>query len=360
MQDTSARQFVSLVQTAGTSSLVTNLETEMMISRVGDFEVPTTINDGRRPTCYICCPSTAYLEYGQFELSQVTRNPLLRALGSGALRAASPVVRAMQLGRQIQLNNWLVSTNILPPVGPEAWLDAFDAASDSNPSFVPVLRSVNDAAHGPLIEAFDREGLTLLPVRKIFFRTYPEDWHRTRDDQQDVRLRSKGRFFERAGTTFGESDFDQAARLYRMLYIEKYSRLNPQYTGRFFEEFQNRCGFELTGLFDPECGGRMVGVLGQFDQHGTIVSPVVGYDTDLPQKLGLYRWLVSLSDATARSRQRFANWSAGAEQFKRNRGAQPAIEYLVADLRRASRSQRRAGRILSRVLQLAARAAMRL
>ncbi len=360
MVNTTAHRFVSLVQTAGSSALVTNLETNIKIARVGKFDVPMTINDGLCSTCYLCCPSTAYLDYGAFELKQVTRNPFLRACGFGALRMASPVVRAMKIDRQVQLNNWLLSTNILPPVGPDAWLDAFDSLAKSYPGYVPVLRSVNQAAHSALIGAFHREGLTLLPVRKIFTRAYPEERNRTRDDLRDMALRASGRFIERDGSSFNDDDFDRAAMLYEKLYIEKYSALNPQYTGRFLAEAQRHCGFELTGLFDPENRGRMVGILGQLDQHGTIVSSVVGYDTALPQRLGLYRWLFSLSDETARSRQRFANQSAGAEQFKRNRGAQPAIEYLVVDLRRASRAQRLAGAFLSGLLQPAASLAIRL
>ncbi len=353
MSDQAAKNLAALVQQTGASALVRNLETEVFTQCVGAWTVPMSVNAGLRRTCYINCPSRAFLDYGAEELDRLTENRLVRLAGRGALAGFSPLVAATGMDRQVQLNNWLVATNILPPANPQDWLNAFEDISTRHAGFIPVLRSVNSAAHAASLDAFRREGLVLLPIRKIFIRDYAVDQKWTTDETKDAKLLATSGFTRRPGTSFSAAEFCRAADLYAQLYLEKYSRLNPHYTAEFLQHAQAKLDLNLDGLFDAN--GTMVGVIGRSEQHGTLTGPIVGYDTALPQRWGLYRQLRAINHGYARTGQRLYNMSAGAERFKELRGGRAHVEYMVADFRCATRVQRRAAKVLAALFNRAAR-----
>lgn len=58
-----------------------------------------------------------------------------------------------------------------------------------------------------------------------------------------------------------------------------------------------------------------------------MTAPLFGYDTALPQSVGLYRMLSAVLIGLAGSRSLLLHESSGVGQFKRNRGAVAAIEF---------------------------------
>jgi len=73
---------------------------------------------------------------------------------------------------------------------------------------------------------------------------------------------------------------------------------------------------------------------------GTV--PLMGYDTARPQSEALYRIASYLAYDLALARGLRFHGSAGASEFKRNRGARGVIEYMAVDGRHLS-APRRAG-----------------
>lgn len=334
----------SALWTEGSESLVANLRARVELARAGEVDVPVTLSDAQhRPNCYLCQPSTAYIDYGIAETRHFTRAPLLRATLTGLLRSARPLLRASGLDHQAQINNWLLATNPPPPDG---ILPAMQALARRHPDRAILLRSLNDATDAPLLATLRAAGVALLPARQVWI-WHPGPGPLPRDRRRDAALLADGRFTLLPGSAFTPDDFTTAAALYAQLYLQKYTPLNPQYTPAFLHGMAQAGLLRLTGL---QAGGTLLGVIGIVSLGGMLTAPVVGYRTDLPQTLGLYRRLLALAMAEAEAARLPFHMSAGASGFKRNRGAKPAIEYTAALVSHLPRHNRIATATLARLL----------
>jgi len=119
-------------------------------------------------------------------------------------------------------------------------------------------------------------------------------------------------------------DIPRIVEIYRMLYVDKYSNLNPKLTEEFVKLIISNKILDLRLL---KKDGRVDGVLGFLARYGVINSPLFGYDTTLPKELGLYRMVSTLLSIEAKERGLLLNMSSGAGGFKTLRRAKPYIEY---------------------------------
>lgn len=134
-----------------------------------------------------------------------------------------------------------------------------------------------------------------------------------------------------------------------MLYVDKYSPHNPQFTTEFFDECRSRSLLRFWGLRNDE--GRLDGIVGSFDRAGVMTVPVVGYDTSLTQRLGLYRLLMALAMREAVEHRLLLNLSGGASEFKRLRGGTPQLEYTALYCRHLAWPRRMIWQTLAGLLQ---------
>jgi len=108
-----------------------------------------------------------------------------------------------------------------------------------------------------------------------------------------------------------------------MLYLEKYSSYNMDFTERFFEVALRERVLDLAAL---RRDGRIDGMLGTFRGPRALTATLFGFDTSVPQSIGLYRMLSALTVQRAERADALLHASAGAARFKRVRGAIPALE----------------------------------
>lgn len=330
--------------------LVANLDTELSAFRIGPHVLPLTRNDGA-PTCYLCCPSAAYLDYARDELRHFSAHPILKNALNGLIEVARPLLRASGLDRQVQLNNWLVSTNILPDFGLAEITAATATLTDQWPDHAVVWRSVNTVNHVQLKARFEAAGYVALASRQIYLFDARPNPHVAvpppgRDERRDRKLLAQGDFLPTR--QFREGDFARMAWLYQALYLDKYTPLNPRYTAAFLQGAHAGGLLDLVGLRGPS--GSLDGIIGLFRQADTLTAPIVGYDTGLPAEVGLYRRLMAIAMTQARDEGLLYNMSGGAAAFKRNRGAVPAVEYMLVYNRHLPIGKRAATRLIRMLL----------
>jgi hypothetical protein len=344
---TAAQKFAQLFNDMPVSNLIANLKTNVGHITVAGVTYPITTNDRAAPkTCYICCPTTAYIDYAIDETRNFMNNPVLRHTIIAVIRMCAPLVRASGLDHQVQLNNWLLSTNPMP-----ALTDARpirDTLTKDYPDRTILIRSLNDIADVQSITALRRAGFRMLPARVVYIAAALAGADLSNNMKHDRRLLRRGRYQIVGNDGFDAADYVVAERLYAQLYLEKYTPLNPQYTARYINEMHKRGLFTLMGLRDST--GRLVGVTGLFENAQTLTQPIVGYDTTLPQSDGLYRMVMMLAQTHAIEQGLFFNMSAGAATFKRLRRAVPAVEYTAVYVGHLPRTQRIVVRIIESIL----------
>lgn len=344
--------FVGSLARQPVEALIGNLSTRVERLDIAGCAFPVTVNDGGLPgNCYICNPVAGYTDYAVEETRNFVTRPALRRALTSLIRAAAPLVRATGLDRAVHVNNWLFSTNPAPPVDRPMAAVMRDTLVARFPAHAIILRSLNTLADRAAIQALRAEGFALLPSRQVYLFDARAPVRPSKDMKHDRALLRKMPFGEVGNSGFSEQDYDRCAELYRLLYLDKYTPLNPQYNAEFIATL-HRCGvIRLEGLRGED--GQLVAMGGRFRYGRTLTQPLLGYDTARPRKDGLYRLVTAMAQRDAMEEGLLFNMSAGAAGFKRHRGAVPAIEYSAVYVRHLPLRQRTAiraiGGLLSRI-----------
>jgi hypothetical protein len=343
--------FHDILTSAPTENLIANLSTTVGLHHLGAHQLPITVNaDPARPTCYLCCPSVAYIDYAREELRHFSGFQSLSRLLDTVLKLGYPLIRAAQLDRQVQINNWLLATNPLPAVDLPALTSLTGEITRMHPAHVVVWRSLNDYGDRDAIRIFQQAGYRMYPARQIYLFDCRDGQPRVhRDERRDCALLDNGAFTIVPSAEFSGDDDIRAQRLYQHLYLEKYTWLNPQYTAAFMTAMRTSGILEFQGLRGHD--GQLAGVIAFFDYGRTMTAPIVGYDSSLPPDSGLYRMLMAIGIRRARQRKMLYNMSAGAASFKRNRGGVQALEYSAIYNVGSSPQQRLAAFVVRKILE---------
>jgi len=168
-------------------------------------------------------------------------------------------------------------------------------------------------------------GGTLWPVRVVWIiDDVARDWRPRRDARRDLQwLDSSGLERRRYAGPMPAAALDRVLALYRRLYIERYSRHNPDYTADYLQDLLDK---GTLGIMTLERDGEIMAFCALHRRGQVLSVPMVGYDPSID---GLYRAVMALPALEAEAQGLALNLSAGAARFKRHRGAEPHVEYLL-------------------------------
>lgn len=304
---------------------IANANTRVDALDAGGVLFPVTINDDERGNAWICSPSTTYADYAVEEAERLDAR-WIGALARPLLRGFGQWLRRGQIDRAVAINNWLVSTNSYPDLG-EVCLDAvFDAARSRWPGHAFWFRSLNTRHHGDWLDALRARGCELLPSRQVYVFDDVAGAARERTDlKRDLGLLGRSTLTDLVYRDLNEQDFRRAAELYADLYVRKYSSLNPQYAPKLIDAWCAANLLQLQGVRD--CHGVLQAIVGTLRFGNLLTSPIVGYDTRVPIRQGLYRLLAAAVLRKAIDEHCMVNLSAGVAHFKRQRGGEATLEY---------------------------------
>ena len=343
------RAYLEGIAGAGVATMIANVRTHWLALRCDDRVFPLTVNDDEYGDSYVTQPHSAYVLYGREELDLVDTGRL-RPLLSAAIGGFDRLLRMAALNRIVHVDNWLLSTNLHGDWQGEGVPAMRRHLRERFPQHFLAIRSLDAWSGAALIDALRADGWWLLPSRRIWVvDDLSRDWAPRTSVRNDVKkLRASGLRVEDL-VCLGGDDAQRIAALYRQLYLDKYSALNPAFTPAWVR--MTHAAGTIRYRVARADDGRIMAVGGLFARGRVGTAPVVGYDTAAPRALGLYGIASLLARGLAMDGGLRFNGSAGAGDFKRARGARPVVEYTALYAAHLPAHRRAAVRALEGVLR---------
>jgi hypothetical protein len=218
----------------GTEAVATNLSARPgVLGESHDF-VPVTIDRDEQDTSYPCSLVTQYVRYPLGEM-RLLPGKLARQAARVGLRVLGGALDYARADRVVQWNSWLMSTNLLPPLTMHGIEQTTDQLASQFPGHAILVKNVHGRQDPDLPRMFLECGYHLIPSRKVYFFDGVDAGFLGRSNvKQDIAaLRKITDYTTVEHHEFGPEDAPRIVRLYELLYLEKHSRLNPQYTTAF-------------------------------------------------------------------------------------------------------------------------------
>jgi len=307
--------------------LIANAEATLVELQYGAVVVPMIIPDrglkvDRRERCSVTCMESAAIGYVLDEwrrLNQPTPLMMMAANAMGALSSCGPWRRAVQLG------SLPFTTTLRAPEMEEALWKILPELRERMPDRPFIVRSsLDDRFPGNL----PTDGVKLpawVDYHWDFSKGVTPTAKNFRVDQNQFRRSGLIIIDDEA---FDESRVLEALRLYELVYRRNHSLRNPAYTPEFIALSRARGWIQLCGLVDPE-SGRLLAFSDHQAVNGVCAPSLLGYDTLIDRKVGLYRQIVALAAEKALDRRVILNLGGGVGEFKRHRGYLPVMERAV-------------------------------
>lgn len=325
-------EFLKYLETP--KELIDNIDTQMYFLSIKDKVLPVTINDAAYDTCYACSIYTGFISYGRSELKKIN-SFFLKKILTVVINFFEKLFRIAEIDRVISHNNFLLSTNLYPSfsIDKKELCLYLESLRKEFPRHAIIFRSLNEHANALLIKKLSDSGFILCPSRQVYiFDRSIKDFRKQSSFKSDLKiLKRQSSYSFVFNHEIEERDYSRIAELYDKLYIEKYSKFNPDFNKNYIEFSHKSHLIDYFALRNQE--GVIDAVVGCYDRELVTTAPIVGYDTSLPKKLGLYRMLMAYCINRADNKNLILNLSSGASHFKILRGGVPYIEYSALYIR---------------------------
>jgi len=319
--------------------------TEVMVAQVDETLLPITVTDFHPENTYTVSPYSHYISYGGYEEVRHLENPPVEALIKLALHPVAGWLRRNDFDRVVFVNNWLLSTNLYPSITATQLEVLSEALIRRFPDRAIVFRSVTESRDPHIRQTLEARGYDLVLSRQVWFMD-PEEARRTRQYKEDVRVLRRHGYEVVGGTSLSDDDLRRAVELYNLLYLEKYSYYNPQFTESFLRLARDKGTLTLRGL---RRDGKLNGIMGYFARNGLMTQPLFGYDTALPQDEGLYRLLTLVTLQEGLARGLMVHASGGVGKFKKIRGGRSVTEYNAVYTKHLPRKRQRPWQVIQQM-----------
>lgn len=319
-----ARHYLTPLMTDDPQKYIRNVyNTQLMAVKVDDVILPITITDFHPENTYTVSPYSHYVSYGGLEEVKHLNNPLAEVVVKAVMKPVGRYFRYSELDKVVFVNNYLLSTNLYPSVNCDQLSAVSEALIQWFPDRTIVFRSVDQKKNPHIYQILDELGYYLVLSRQVWYME-PVAALKTRQCKEDVRVLKKAGYDVVRGEGLSDDELHRAVQLYEMLYLQKYSYYNPQFTFDFLKLARDE---EILHMYGLKKDGRLNAIMGFFIRNGAMTQPLFGYDTSLPLEEGLYRLLTLVTLQEGVKRGLLVHASGGVGKFKKVRGGESVTEY---------------------------------
>lgn len=338
-----ARNYLLPMIQDGPQKYIRNVHnTEVMIAKVDETLLPITVTDFHPKNTYTVSPYSHYISYGGYEEVRHLENPPVEALIKLVLHPVADWLRRSDFDRVVFVNNWLLSTNLYPSITATQLEVLSEELIRRFPERAIVFRSVTESRDPHIRQTLEVRGYDLVLSRQVWFMD-PDEARRTRQYKEDARVLRRHGYEVVDGQSLSDDDLRRAVELYNLLYLEKYSYYNPQFSEHFLRLARDKDTLTLRGL---RRDGKLNGIMGYFARNGLMTQPLFGYDTSLPQDEGLYRLLTLVTLQEGLARGLIVHASGGVGRFKKIRGGRSETEYNAVYTKHLPRRRQRPWQVI--------------
>lgn len=326
--------YVPLMQ-KGSNVLIKNVHVDTQLvptgSRVLGLILPQ-VGAAYPDESYVASPYGQYVDYGRYETAlELGKFRWLNLLANRIFDVLGKICRRAKFDQVVMVDNLLFSTNLYPQKIDYDLKELHPFLLQHFPDRALVFRSICPEVYPDWFQTLKALGYKAVFSRQVYLLRAQEGAHRLKRALDiDSRLAAKQKHLHWTELTApDDAQIQRILDLYNQLYLEKYARLNPQYTLEFIKNLLYAGIIRIKALWHAE---KIVAFTGYFTLDGVMINPLIGYDRAYPQKEGLYRLLTMETMLEAEKQGLLLNMSSGAAHFKRLRGAQAFLEYnLVYD-----------------------------
>lgn len=344
-----ARRYLAPIMVRGPQTFIRNVHnTQMMLARVDDVILPVTTTDFHIDNTYTVSPYSHYISYGGYEEVRNLNNPAVERLVKLILQPVASSFRANDFDRVAFVNNWLLSTNLYPAMSETQIRVLAEALPRWFPDRAVIFRSVDVYRNPLLFDVLQRQGYEMMLSRQVWYMPR-EAATRTRQFKEDARVLRNHGYEILENKSLSDDDLARILSLYEMLYLQKYSYFNPQFTLEFLKLARDEETLHLHAL---RRDGRIDAAMGFFVRNGVMTQPLFGYDTNLPEQ-GLYRLLTLITLQEGLQRGLLVHASGGVGKFKKVRGGVSTIEYNAVYMKHLPKQRQRPWKLIKAILKYA-------
>lgn len=324
----------------GPGYAIRNISADFRLLQVDNQVIPITICDFVPNNTYICSVYAQYIDYAFEELS-VIKNVIGRKIAGVILRTLGGFLKISKIDKCIHVNNWLFPTNIYYPLSESQIKKITLFLSTKFPKHAILFRTLNFISDKTIIGNLQKNNYFLCGSRQVYVLTANKlkEFHdrKPTDLRRDEKILYDSGYEILEADKLGQSDIARLADLYKYLYLDKHSYLNPQFTVDFIHFLTQNPLFTIKVLKKANSIDAFIGCI---TRNNITYAPLFGYDTTQSVKIGLYRMLSAIKINTAMNNKTILHSSAGAGGFKRHRGHESTTEYHAVYVRHLSFSRK--------------------
>lgn len=319
-----AWEYVKVLSKDSPSTYIDNARVQMTTLSLDELLLPVVVGDPTARNSNVCSP---YSHYVRYTLEELTKHPkgIPPWLFKEALSLIGVLLKRCKIDKVVYVNNWLFATNPHQSLTRGQIARLTDYLQRQYPQHAIVYRSLASDIDRPIYDALQENGYRLVKSRMVYVidPTSPRFLER-RNVKEDLALLQDRRYTVVDNRGISDSDIPRLTELFRSLYLDKHSYLNPQLNEKFFNLTVRRNILTYRALKQ----GDTVDAFICYYVNGKVLNGAfTGYDRSKPQSFGLYRRAIGIVISEAWKRNLLLHLSSGAGFFKVSRGALPVVEY---------------------------------
>lgn len=312
----------------GSSQYAQNTNCEFGIVQIGKFYIPFSYNEKHKQPTYLTSLRAQFFNYLIEEIRKKKKFSIFFKLAIiPVLKLGNVIFRLFGSDNIVMLNNWLVSTNLIPNFSFLYFKPVLHDLTYEFENELIIFKGLNDKLHGDKIKELETIGFLPVVSRINFVLDVKEkSFKKKRPLEQDKKRWDKQNSLHwHEPSELSEEEKKAIIAHYKNLYIDKHSSSNPAYRSEFLDAALKSKFLKIELLRDEN--GDILGVQALASNESELTTPFIGYDQKAPKELGLYRHLNVKLVNDAEQGGKILNMSSGAGKFKQQRGGEPMVEY---------------------------------